>query len=183
MEKEINFFREYRVEIKKREKKRFVIQVSSIVILSIYFVVVLVIISSLLYLKNQEKKLIGDTKNTESAIESLRPIETKQIYLAEKIKSLEQIFSERKEHQKIAKSFFALLPLGISVKGFSIDETGQIQFRLEAEKFSDLKQFFSNLYSSEEYVEIPVKSADVGAFSYREKTGYSLDMKIGFLKE
>lgn len=183
MEKGINFFREYRSKIKKREKKRFIIQVSSMVVLSIYFVVVLGIILSLLYLRNQEKKLNEDTKRAESEIESLSPVETKQVYLSEKIKSLEQIFSKRKEHQKIAKSFLSLLPSGISVDGFSIDETGQIQFRLNTEKFSDLKQLFSNIYSSEEYSEIPIKSADINSFVYRIKSGYSLDMKISFLKE
>lgn len=183
MESKVDFFREYRSEIKKREKKRFLVQVSSIVILSIYFVVVLVIISSLVYLKNQEKKLKENTKNTESEIESLRPIETKQVYLSEKIGSLEQIFAKRKEHQKIAKSFFALLPPGIAVTGFTINEEGQIQFGLKAERFSDLKQLFLNIYSGEEYTEIPIKSVNIDSFGFREKTGYSLDMQIGFLKD
>lgn len=183
MESQINFFREYRLKIRGVEKKRFLIQVSSMVALSVYLTIVLVVIWLLYYFRNQQNKINSNIRKAEAEIEQLRSIETKQIYLSEKIKSLEQIFDQRKEHQRIAKSFFALLPAGVSVDGFSIDEEQQIEFALKSEKFSNLKQFIANVNLSNQFTQLPIRSADVKSFRYKLKGGYFLDMKIGFLKE
>ena len=184
MLKNINFLKERVVLLKKRSRRLFFIRSWSLGLLTFYGVLVFGAFSYNFLLKKQKQVYKEKIAREEKIIESLRPIETKQVYLASKVESLSQILTSKRQHQKIVESLFLILPEGIAVSNFHISEDGIVKFSGTCSSLKALKGFLDILETKGKASEMAIKYAQVGSVNYGFKKEYNFSVSVLFyLKE
>lgn len=178
--KNINFLKEKAVFLKKKASRLFFIQTASFALLIIYGLGIVGLFSYYFVLKKESDALGEKVSEAKARIESLRSIETKQVYLKSKIKSLAEVLADQKQHQKITEAVFNFLPEGIAISGFAIDEKGGVSFSGESYSFKTLKNFFTSLETTPQIGEIKIKKVRIGKVSFDYEKGYSFDIYLLF---
>lgn len=178
MNNNINFLRERALSWKKKAKQLFFIQASSFSLLIVYGLAILGLFIYLFILKQESKVLQERRSQAKKQIENYQPIETKQVYLKDKIKSLAEILGAQKQHQKITEAVFVLLPEGITISGFMIDEEGGVSFAAKSEGFKRLKDFLTNLESTPKIGELTIEKVTVSGVSFDYEKGYSFRISL-----
>lgn len=180
MEKNINFLRDRIALWKKKARRLFLTRTLSVGLLVIYGILVLGVFSYNLILKKQSQILKEKMQREEKVIESLRPIETKQIYLASKVESLSGVLTSKRKHQEIVDSLFFVLPEGISVSNFQISEDGTVSFSGTCSELRVLKIFLDILEAEDGISEVVVKKAHIGNINYGFEKEYHFNISLLF---
>ena len=183
MLKNINFLKERVALLKKRARKLFFIRSLSLGLLTLYGVLISGAFSYNFLLKRQEQAFKEKIAREEKIIESLRPIETKQVYLVSKVESLSQILASKKQNQKIVESLFLILPEGIAVSNFHISESGVVNFSGTCSSLKALKDFLDILEAKGKASEMAIKDAKIGDVNYGFKRKYNFSVSILFYLE
>lgn len=183
MIKNINFLKERVALLKKKSRKLFLIRSLSVGLLVFYGVLVFGAFSYNFLLKRQKEAFKEKIAREEKIIESLRPIETKQVYLASKVASLSQILTSKKQHQKIVESLFFILPEGVAVSNFHISEDGVVNFSGTCSSLKVLKGFLNILEAKGKVAEMLIKDAQIGGINYGFKKEYNFSVSILFYLE
>ncbi|PIS09675.1 hypothetical protein COT75_00565 [Candidatus Beckwithbacteria bacterium CG10_big_fil_rev_8_21_14_0_10_34_10] len=178
--KEINFLKDRLDALAKKEKRLLIIRIWSFGALGIYGLLVLSLFSYNLLMKRQSKVLGEKIIKEKAAIEELKSIETKQVYLSHKTQSLAQILSSKRQNQEIVETFISLLPEGISVSNFNIDEQGRISFSGHCQSFYTLKHFLAVLSDEVEDLPLAIKESNINNINYGFGDGYSFSATILF---
>jgi len=180
MEKNINFLKDRIALLKKKSRRLFFIRTWSLGLLVVYGVLVIGAFSYNLVLKKQDQTLKEKIQREKKVIESLRPIETKQFYLASKVKSLSEILASKRWYQEIVDSLFFILPEGMSVSNFHIGEDGTVSFSGTCATLRVLKNFLDVLESKGEVSEVVVKQAQIGSVNYGLQKEYQFNVSVLF---
>jgi Tfp pilus assembly protein PilN len=132
---------------KVRRKQRLKIFINrSIIWAGVGLSLILIIISSWSILINRHNlALENQIKQTETAIVKLQPRESQQVYLSSKLAVFADLIKSHEVHQKMAETIFNLLPGGISLNGFQVNETGVIALVGSAPNWSVFSQLLMNL--------------------------------------
>ena len=170
--------------LKKRAKKLLVLRSISLAIVGIYGLVVLAVFSYyILIIEKENKTLKEGITNQTKIIEDLRPIETKQVYLAVKTKSLSEILPAKKKYQQVLESFLRLLPLDIFLTNLDIKEDGTVNFSGRCFSFISLDNFFTVLSKEEQRSSLQIKETRIKELSYGFNEGYFFDISLLFFNE
>lgn len=177
----INFLKDRLAQLQKKAKKSFLLKSWSVAVLVLYGIFVFAAFAYYLVAQKRSQVLKDKITVQEELVDSLRPIEAKQVYLTSKSKSLTTIFASQKQHQKIIETILALLPSGVSVDDLSIDEQGMVSFSGSCTSFSILQTFFANLEEeAENSTFLKVKKAAIGDISYGWQKEYSFEVQLAF---
>ncbi len=177
----INFLKDRLAQLKKKAKKSLVLKTWSLVALVVYGILVFGAFSYYLVAKGKNQVLKAGIDREEALITNLRPIETKQIYLTSKAKSLTTIFASQKKHQKIIETILALLPSGVSVDDLTIDKEGLVNFSGSCASFKILQEFFNNLETEAgNSTFLKVKKAEIGKITYGWQQEYGFGVELAF---
>ena len=179
MAKEINLLKDQLAAIRKKARKLLLIRSSAFAVLIIYGLIVVAAFSYHLVEKRRSEIFRQKIKQEEALIEKLRPIEAKQTYVSYKVKSLAEILAAKKEHQQIVESVVNLLPTGLSVSNFHIDEDNWVHFSASCLRFEVMVDFLDHL-DSEKEGQLKVKEARIGQVSYGLEQEYHFDVNILF---
>lgn len=76
---------------------------------------------------NSNTKFEQDIGLKKAEIKQFQDVETKQIYLMNKLEPIENLLSLQERHQNVAEAIFELIPNETSLKGFDINESGKIK--------------------------------------------------------
>ena len=183
MAKNINFLKEKVALLKKRSRNLFFIRSLSLGLLTFYGLVVFGGFSYNFLLKRQNEIFKENIARREKIIENLRSIETKQVYITSKIESLSQILTSKNQNQKIVESLFFILPEGISVSNFHINEDGIVNFSGTCSSLRALKNFFNILETKGKISEMTIKNAQIGGINYGFEKEYNFSVSILFYLE
>jgi Tfp pilus assembly protein PilN len=180
MVESVNFLNERIAALKKQRKVNFLINLVSLVILGIFGLAMLILFSVYFVFKKESSVLTSKITDKKAQIEELRPIETKQVYLKDKLISLIEVLPLQKENQKIVEAIFNLIPEGISIDGFSIAESGEVRFNAKSYEFVKLKNFITTLESVPQVGDLRLDMAKVGGVSFKYDEGYSITLQLSF---
>jgi len=180
MTKDINLLKEKVAILRKEARKAFFLQVGLLVILIGYCLTVVVLFSYYFILKRQSSSLEEEIRVNTNKVEEFQTVETQQVYLKNKIESLSDVFADQKHHQKITEAVFTLLPEGISVSGFNIDDKGGVSFQGESDTFSRLRAFLDNLKTTYKIGEMKVERIDIERIFFDYEKGYVFKVYLLF---
>ncbi len=178
--KDINFFKDSLVKLRKKARRLFLIKTWSLITLASYGLVISAVFSYHLLTNRGNQNLNEKIKQQEALIESLRSIESKQVYLTLKTKSLTQIINSQRKNQEIVKTILHLLPEGTAVDGFNIEEDGKVNLSGSCLNFKILKNFLANLYEKEDDSFLKVKEVKVRGISYGFENPYQFNTILQF---
>lgn len=176
----VNFLRDRIAVSKKKAKKLFLARTWASVALVIYLLIVATVFSLYFLAKKTNQVIKNKIVQEEKAIENLRSIESKQVYLTSKTKSLSEILASKKQHQQIVDSILTLLPVGVSVSDFQINKNGTVSFSASCQNFEVLNNFFDTLKSEEETGALKIKQAKIQGVGYGLDQDYGLSISILF---
>lgn len=180
MTKSINFLRKKVSQEKLSQKSLFIVEIGSVVVLCIFSLIVIAIYSYSFILDKEKETLNQSVNQQRVKIGNLKSLEVKQIYLKNKLISLKGILANQKKSQMITEAVFALLPEGISISGFSVDEQGGVKFGATSENFLTMTQFFNNLEATKSIGELQIKKILISGPAYVYLKGYTFGVYILF---
>ncbi len=176
--KGVNFLRAQREKIKRRTKRLFIVQISSLLLLLIYGLVVIGVFAFYFISKKEGDALNKKISSQRNKIEQAVDVETKQVYLKNKADNLINVFENARNHQLLIEGLFSLLPEGISIRGFDVAQTEEIRFQGRAVDFASLERLFENVKKGKLTEEIPLYSAYVGKVSLLKEGGFSFELSL-----
>lgn len=180
MNKKINFLREKVSGLKQKATQLFIIQIISFSLLIIYGLGVVAVFAYFFILEKENGVLIERINQQKTAIQSFQSVETKAVYLKNKLKSLDEVLTSQRANQKITDAVFNLLPEGITISGFAIDQDGGVSFSAQSQSLKDLKNFLANLELSKKVNEMMVKKIKIGGVNFDYEKGYSFNIYLLF---
>lgn len=173
---DINFLAEKQVEIRARLKRFMLIQILSFSVLAIYALGVMGVFLVYFWLNKENKKIQSQVIVQEVRVQENAGTEMKQVFLKDKLSSLLPIFEIRHKHQQLADSIFTLLPIGISIKGFTIDEAGDINFSGKAANFVSLGSFLARLQNKNITPDVLIDFAEVEKITIEPEGDYGFSV-------
>ncbi len=176
----INFLKDKAVAIQRKSKVIFWLNLSSFIFLGLYILVLVVSFSYQLILKKQADDLERKFQAAKQEVESLSGIETKQVYLKNKLTSLQDILASQKENQQITEAVFNLIPEGIAINGFIIDEKGGVSFSASSKSFRAVKDFLDGMESTSQIGDLVFSQIKIKNINYDAEKGYSLGIYLSF---
>jgi len=179
--KNINFLREKVAKFKKKAKKLLLVRTISLFVMTTYVIAVLLIVSYHLFVvqkKNQNLK--AEIEEETKVVKEFQPIETKQIFLATKIRSLTAILDERKKYHQVIDSFLKLLPEDVFLTGLEIKEAGLVNFSGKCFRFTVLGNFLEVLKEQEESAILKVQETKIEELGYGYGEGYFFRISLLF---
>ena len=180
MVRDINFLKDRLVKLRKKAHRLFLIKTWSLIVLLSYALAVFAVFSYHLLTNKGNQSLNQKIQEQERLIESLRSIESKQLYLSLKTKSLTKIISSQRKNQEIVETILHLLPEGASVEGFGIEGEGEVNLSCSCPNLKILKIFLSNLYGEEEDGFLRVKQVKVAGIDYGFENPYQFSAVLQF---
>ncbi len=150
------------------------------VVLVIFSLIVIIIYSYSFILDKEKETLTQNLSQQRVKIENLKSLEVKQVYLKNKLISLKEILANQKKSQMITEAVFALLPEGISISGFSVDEEGGVKFGATSESFQTMTKFFNNLEGTKSIGDLQIKKILINGPAYVYLKGYTFGVYILF---
>lgn len=180
MDKNINFFQDKAIAFKKEFRQLFFLKIASLIFLVVYLLIIIATFSYSFILKKKQNILAGKIKKTKNQIDSFRSIETKQVYLKSKIKSLNNILADKQESQKITEAIFSLLSEGININSFAVTKDGQVSFNGQSSDFQKMKKFFSKLELTPQIGDMKIKRVKINGVSFNYKKGYTFGVYLFF---
>jgi Tfp pilus assembly protein PilN len=141
----INFLAKRQEEIRAKFKRLMLIQTFAFSILIVYVLLVGGVFVYYFFISNENKKIKNSINTQKALIQKNIEAEMKEVYLKDKLTSLLPIFKSKHKHQQLTDAIFTLLPVGISINGFTVAEDGNITFSGEAVDFSSLKSFLARV--------------------------------------
>jgi Tfp pilus assembly protein PilN len=176
----INFLKDKAAALQKKSKVIFWLNLSSFVFLGLYIVVLTGIFSYQLVLKKQAVALENSFNKSLQEVKDLSDVETKQIYLKNKLGSLQQILADQRQNQQITEAVFNLVPEGIGISGFAIDQEGGVSFSASSRSFKVLKDFLTSLETTTNVGDLAFSQINVKRVGFNFEQGYSLNLYISF---
>ena len=138
----------------------------------------LVALSSSSLLVNQaNQRLEQQAALIKGQISSLSKIENKQTYLMAKLSSFKTLLTKQARHQAIAETVFGLLPQGAALKGFEINESGNIQLSGTVPDWLTLKLLTERIREPRAE-ELAILKADVTKVSYNQGEEIAFDITL-----
>jgi len=181
MKKKINFLKKRVEKIRKKAKRLFFVRMISLVVLVFYGLIVLGVTSFfLLVVKKRYQNLQNNIAQKKKDIQSLEEIETKYTYLDDKSGNLEEVFEQRNNYYETLALFFEIFPENFFLTDLSIDEQNRVYFSGWTSKFTDLKNFLTDLENQKQAEMIQATSKEI---NYGSKEGYSFTLEVAFAVE
>lgn len=174
----INFLAGKQSEYRKKMRRLLLIQLGSFTILGLYIIGLAAVFGYYFYLNRANKKLEIQASQLSGQVQEYGPVEAKYVFIKTKVSALTPVLASQRKHQEIVEALLALLPEGISVKGFTVSEEGEINFSAEARTFKALEQFLNNLRKKKLTPQIEVKYAQVGSVRLKENGGYNMSVNL-----
>jgi Tfp pilus assembly protein PilN len=176
MRKNINLFSK---QIKKlRQKQKWRRRLGRILMGAVLSVGLAVIALSgyNLVLIRANQRLDNRIKVATKRIEELRPIESQQVYLASKLSSFASLLKTQEQHQAMAETIFSILPNGTSLKGFTVEKSGEVVLAGSVMNFTALQELLANVRSSQS--RLPIMAAEMQQVSYSEEGEIIFSLKL-----
>jgi len=176
MKKNVNLFPKKIKKIRVRQKwKRQLVRFLLIMVLATAITMIGLSIYSNIFLAKVNTELEGKISSEKKKIEDLRSIESKQVYLTNKLNSFEPLLKVQAKNQAITETIFIILPNRTNLKGFDIDK-GVLILSGSVPSFPILNELFENI--KKEGMPLKIIKADVKKISYSEKGGVSFDLVL-----
>lgn len=181
LEKGINFLAGQQAKIRARLKRLMLIQVSAFSVLVIYAMAVVGLFGYYFWLNKENKDIQTKINRQKNNIQENTEIEMKQVFLKSKLSSLVPVFKAKQKHQQLTDAIFTLLPVGISISGFTIAESGDIAFSGEAADFSSLKNFLARLENKNLTPHVLIEFAEIRNIRIKAGGGYGFSITLKFI--
>jgi len=175
---EINFLRKQRSILMLQSKRLYLIQTLSLMTLLAYGVVLIGVISYSAYLGFNVKRIDKNIESERAAIKQLTNVRAKYLVLKEKTAAIMGVSSSLFKHQEIIEKVISLLPDGLAVQGFSIDENGDVVFSASTANPDMIDTFFENVERNKHDERVPITVADVSSVRVDEEGKYSFGMTL-----
>ncbi|OGD62571.1 hypothetical protein A2160_06020 [Candidatus Beckwithbacteria bacterium RBG_13_42_9] len=172
LETGLNFLAKRQTEYQKQAKRLLLIQGSAFVILGLYILLIGGTFAYSLYLENQKKDLEKQIQNISSQIQKQSTTEAKYTFVKTKLNALVPILASQRKNQQLVEAVFALLPPGVSVRGFSVNEDGKINFSGEVSDFLTFKRLLINLNRANVTPEVQLNLAKIESLNLGASGGY-----------
>jgi hypothetical protein len=176
--KEINFLKGHEQEIRKSNRRLYVIKILSFSVI-VLFILATAGVVGFNYKKKSELNSIEDKiDNVKTSITNLSSVETKQRYENNKLKAINPLLDKKKEHRLLINMIFSLLQEGVSDSDFKIKNKDQLKFEISSKDFIKIKDFFSNLKENE--YDLLIIDAGIENFGFNEENKYfaSVSLKL-----
>jgi len=183
LNKGINFLAQEQSKIRAKLKRLMLIQVSAFSVLVIYIFGVVGLFGYYFWLNRESKNIESQINRQKTQIQKYTAVEMKKVFLKDKLASLAPIFESKKKHQQLADAVFTLLPVGISINGFTISETGDINFSGEAAEFSSLKNFLARLQNKNLTPHILIEYAEIENIRLKSEGGYGFSVTLKLISK
>jgi len=174
MKKDISLFPKKIKKIRVRQRwKRRLARLLLIMVLTTALTMVGLSVYSNIFLRRANEELEMKISSEKRQIEDLRSVESKQVYLTNKLNSFEPLLRAQAKNQAIAETIFIILPNRTNLKGFDIEE-GVLGLSGSVPSFVIFNELLENIREKETPLEI-VK-ADVKKAGYSEKGGVTFNL-------
>lgn len=169
-QQEINFLKGKEAEIRKERGKLLLIKLLSFGAVIIYVLAVVVTVVFHYLKKNELKSLNSQINTVEEEIAAMSSAETKQRYLYTKLNAIIPILSTKRDHQSLVNFVFSLLPKGVSVSNFQIQDKNTLSFDTSSNDFRAVKGFFENL--KKDNTQMKIAEVKITNFGFNEENKY-----------
>lgn len=180
MNKNINFLREKVAVFKQERTKQLIFKTGLYIIVVLYTLSIVGLFSYNMILKRKSSIIDNNIDDKKVDVKELLPIETKQVYLKNKLKQLGSILSEQRENQRIIEAFFNVLPTGININRFEITKEGGVKIEGDSLSIRPMIDFFTDLEASGKIGDLKLKGVSVENVNFSYETGYSFELSLIF---
>jgi len=174
MKKNVNLFPKKIKKIRVRQKwKRQLLRFLLIMVLATAITMVGLSVYSNIFLSRANEELERTISSEKTKIENFRSIESKQVYLTNKLNSFEPLLKAQAKNQAIAETIFSILPNNTNLRGFEI-EKGALSLSGSVPSFVVFNELLENIREGE--TSLKIIKADAKKISYSEKGGVSFNL-------
>lgn len=176
MRKNINLFSKQIKKLRQKQKwRRLLARILIGAVLAVGLAMIALSSYNLVLIKANQR-LNKKIKLATKRIEELRPIESQQAYLVSKLSSFASLLKTQEQHQAVAETIFSILPNGTSLKGFTIEKTGEIMLAGSVMNFTALQELLANVRSSQG--RLPIMAAEMQQVSYSDEGEVMFSLKL-----
>lgn len=179
----INLLASKQKEYQQRNRRLFLIQVTSLSLLIVYFLIVGTLLVYIFYLKKKGSIYQNQWSQLTSAVAEQRSKEAKQTVVKTKLKNLTQIVQDQKRNQEVTEAILSFIPKGMSISGFTIEDETAINFSGKTDDFDVLSDFLVNLSAGKDIPGLILDYAKIASLSYSSDGGYNFNIIIGFRRK
>jgi len=172
----INFLAKKQAEYQRRAKRLLVIQGAAFAILGVYILLIGGVFAYSLYLTNQKKQLEGEIQQVSSQIQKQSAMEAKYVFIKTKLKALVPVLASQRKNQDLMAAVLTLLPPGVSVKNFTVNEDGKISFSAEVADFQTFNRLLTNLKKGEVTPKVRMQLAKIGSLNLSSDGNYGFNV-------
>lgn len=122
-------------------------------------------------------KLIKKIDAAKQKIESLREVESKQVYLLSKLDSFKGLIKVQERHQAVAETVFNLIPDGTTLKVFDVNEQGNIALSGSVSDWLTLNKLIDRIKNPQS-TKLKVIKAEVNKISFSNKGEISFTINL-----
>lgn len=149
MPREINLLPEEIIKGKKKESLRRWAQAISLVVLISAIVTVAAAVIYRITLDTQIKDLDNEINTKRNTVSSKQKLENQTVIVSEKLNSIGKIREEDPKYLQTIQLLQSLMPQGVTMKGFKINEIYSFTTSATASSSGALEEFINNLNSQD----------------------------------
>lgn len=174
---EINLFEKRLGKVKKRLRIKLILTRSIIFWVMVMVMVMIVLSCWSLWVNKTNLRLSQDIKTVKQKIEELEKVESQQVYLTSKLDSFKTLIQSQKKHQAVTETILALIPMGTELKGFKVEESGQIKLTGSLPDYETLEELLSRIKNINAY-QVPITQAKVNRITVNSEGSLTFDIEI-----
>ncbi len=162
-----------------RKRQRLKKMAFKLFLLAILLLSGLMIILSLynLSLGISNKKLLKRTELIKQKIAEQKEIESQQVYLLSKLDAFKALIKVQARHQAVAEAIINLVPDGTTLKGFDVNENGNIMLSGSVSSWQNLSLLLERIKQTST-AKLKVTQAEVKKISFSSKGEINFDINL-----
>ncbi len=177
----VNFLEKYRTKILINSKRVYIFQLISFIIFGGYIFVLVSVFAFFVYLNLKNEQIDADLIRSKNKIAEYSELELRYNTLKQKSTSTIAILDSLQKHQSLIEAIFNIIPEGIEVKGFTINENNDVAFSASTDDVSKLEKFINMMENNITGGLAIIDRASIGQISIDKDGIYSFQTTIKLL--